>query len=214
MNWIDYTIFTTLFFAALFGLASGPVIQLLRIIGIFISFFTAIIFYEALGRVLQGTFSTLTAYLVSYFIIFFVAIAIVYIIIDVLRRLLGEMAGGMGLRLLGGILGILKGLVFCGVIILGILSFSSSTVQMVTKTSKTASQIGKGMQTIAAIVPRDILDKMKGGNEETKKTKPTKGRKSKKSADKKDKEPVKADTASDEENEIIEEYIVPPQERR
>lgn len=213
MNWIDYTIFTTLFFAALFGLASGPVIQLLRIIGVFVSFFTAIIFYETLGRVLQGTFSTLTAYLVSYFIIFFVAIAIVYIIIDVLRRLMGEMAVGMGLRLLGGILGILKGLVFCGAIILGILSFSSNTVQMVTKTSKTASQIGKGMQTIAAIVPRDILDKMKNGDEETKETKSTKGRKSKKSADKKaKKEPVKSDTARDEENEIIEEYIVPPQE--
>ena len=83
---------------------------------------------------------------------------------------------------------------------------------MVTKTSKTASQIGKGMQTIAAIVPRDILDKMKNGDEETKETKSTKGRKSKKSADKKDKEPVKADTASDEEDEIIEEFIVPLQE--
>jgi len=212
MNWIDYTIFSTLFFAALFGLGSGPIIQMLRIIGVFFSFFLAIIFYETLGKVLQGVFPILTAYLVGYFIIFFVASIITYIIIDVIRRLLGEMTVGIGLRMLGGVLGIIKGLVFCGAIILGILSFSSNTTQMVTKTSKTAVQIGNAMQTIVSIVPKDILDKMNGAEEETKETKPSKGGKAKKSADKKSKEPVKSDKSRDKENENNEEGVVPPQE--
>lgn len=209
MNWIDYTIFATLIFAALFGLASGPIIQILRIIGLSISFFLAIIFCETLGRVLQGTFSTLTAYLVSYFIIFFVSCVVAYIIIDIMRRLLGEMSVGVGLRLLGGILGILKGLIFCGAIIMGILSFSSKNVQVVANSSKTASQIGKGMQTIASIVPRDVLIKMKDSEEETQETQSPKEGKAKKSAGKKDKEPIKSDKAHDKENE---EDIVPPQE--
>ena len=202
MNWIDYTIFTTLFFAALFGLGSGPIIQVLRIIGLFISFFLAIIFYETLGKVLQGTFSLLTAYLVGYFIILFVSFVVAYIIIDIIRRLLGEMSIGVGLRMLGGILGILKGLIFCGAIIVGILSFSSNTVRMVTNTSKTAPQIGKGMQTIASIIPKDILTKMKDSDEETNETTSPKEEKPKKSTVKKDKKPAKSDKTY---NKIIEE---------
>ncbi|MEK7733241.1 MAG: CvpA family protein [Planctomycetota bacterium] len=196
MNWIDYIIFSTLFFAALFGLGSGPIIQALRIIGLFFSFFLAIIFYETLGKVLQGTFTVLTSYLVGYFIILFVSCVITYIIIDVIRRLLGEMAVGVGLRLLGGILGVLKGLIFCGAIIVGLSSFASVTVQMVTNTSKTAPQIGKGMLTIASVIPKDILAKIKDSEEET--MLPIDG-KPKKSAVKKDKKSDKT------RNKIIEE---------
>ncbi len=202
MNWIDYLIFTTLFFAALFGLGSGPIIQALRIIGLFVSFFLAIVFYETLGKVLQGTFTILTSYLVGYFIIFFVSCVVAYIIIDVIRRLLGEMTVGVGLRLFGGILGVLKGLIFCGAIIVGISSFSSATVRMVTNTSKTAPQIGKGMLTIASIIPKDILAKIKDSEEETNETMLPIDGKPKKSAVKKDKKPVKPDKTR---NKIIEE---------
>ncbi|HJW85785.1 MAG TPA: CvpA family protein [Candidatus Brocadiaceae bacterium] len=209
MNWIDYIIFSTLFFAALFGLGSGPIIQVLRIIGLFFSFFLAIIFYETLGKVLQGTFTVLTSYLVGYFIILFVSCVITYIIIDVIRRLLGEMTVGVGLRLFGGILGVLKGLIFCGAIIVGLSSFASVTVRMVINTSKTAPQIGKGMLTIASVIPKDILAKVKESEEET--MLPIDG-KPKKSAVKKDKKPVKPDKTRNKIIEEAEENIVPPQE--
>lgn len=212
MNWIDYTIFTTLFFAALFGLASGPIIQMLRVVGLFISFFLAVIFCETLGKILQGTFPTLTAYLVSYFIIYFVSCIVAYIIVNIIRRLLGEMSIGLGLRLLGGIFGVLKGLVFCGAIIVGILLFSSKNIQTVTNSSKTASQIGDGMQAIASIVPRDVLSKMNDSEEETREIQSPKEGKARKSATKKDKKPVKSDKARDEIIEESEEDIVPPQE--
>src|SRR4030067_2457530 len=206
MNWIDYIIFSTLFFAALFGLGSGPIIQVLRIIGLFFSFFLAIIFYETLGKVLQGTFTVLTSYLVGYFIILFVSCVITYIIIDVIRRLLGEMAGGGGLRLFGGILGVLKGLIFCGAIIVGLSSFASVTVRMVINTSKTAPQIGKGMLTISSVIPKDILAKVKESEEET--MLPIDG-KPKKSAVKKEKKPVKPDKTRNKIIEEAEENIVP-----
>lgn len=209
MNWIDYIIFTMLFFAALFGLGSGPIIQVLRIIGLFFSFFSAIIFYETLGKVLQGTFTIMTSYLVGYFIIFSVSCVITYIIIDVIRRLLGEMTVGVGLRLLGGILGVLKGLAFCGAIIVGLSSFASVTVQMVTNTSKTAPQIGKGMLTIASVIPQDILAKVRESEEET--MLPIDGR-PKKSTGKKDKKPAKPDKTRNKTIEESEENIVPPQE--
>lgn len=196
MNWIDYIIFSMLFFAALFGLGSGPIIQVLRIVGLFVSFFLAIIFYETLGKVLQGTFTVLTSYLVGYFIILFVSCVIAYIIIDVIRRLLGEMTVGVGLRLLGGILGVLKGLIFCGAIIVGLSSFGSVTVRMVINTSKTAPQIGNGMLAIASVIPKDIAEKMKASEDEA--MLPIDG-KPKKSAGKKDKKPDKT------RNKIIEE---------
>ena len=51
---------------------------------------------------------------------------------------------GFGLRLFGALLGILKGLVFCGVIIFGVLLFCTKPTCDKVNASKIASQIGKG----------------------------------------------------------------------
>ncbi len=133
MNWIDYTIFTLVFFAAIFGLSSGPVIQCIRIVCLLISFFTAVFFYGILSNILRGV--------------------------------------GIGLRLFGGLLGIIKGIIFCGVIIFGVLSFCSKPTSDKIATSKIATQIGKGMQTMVSLIPESIPNKIRGDEEEIKENK-------------------------------------------
>src|SRR5574337_1694366 len=169
MNWIDYTIFIVLFFAAILGLANGPVIQFLRIGCLLISFFTAIFFHGILSNMLKGIFTLLTANLLSYFIIFGVAFIITYILTDIVKRLIGQWSMGVGLRLFGALLGILKGLVFCGVIIFGVLLFCSKSTCNKVNTSKIAAQIGKGMQTIVSVIPENVSSKIKGYTESIKK---------------------------------------------
>ncbi|MBI2472018.1 MAG: CvpA family protein [Planctomycetes bacterium] len=171
MNWIDYTIFVVLFFATALGLASGPVLQLLRIGCLLVSFFAAIFFHSILGNFMKGIFTPSTASLLSYFVVFGVAFIATYIITDVLKRIMGRWKMGFGLRLFGALLGILKGLVFCGVIIFGVLLFCTRPTCDTVNASKIASQIGKGMQTIVSVVPESVSNKVRGYAEEIRKKK-------------------------------------------
>lgn len=162
MNWIDYTIFVILFFSAILGLVSGPIIQFFRIGSLFISFFTAFFFHDVLRKILDGIFSPSTGNLLSYFIIFGAAFIITYIFIDIVKRLTGTWKMGFGFRLLGASLGIMKGIVFCGIIIFGILLFCSEPTHDKVNNSKIASHIGKGMHTIVSIIPESILNRAMG----------------------------------------------------
>ena len=169
MDWIDFIIFTILFVAAILGLVSGPILQVLRIICILISFFTAFFFDSTLSNILYGIFTPATANVLSYFTIFGVAFIITYIFTDIVKRLIGEWNMGVGLTLFGGLLGIVKGLIFCGVIILGILLFCSKSTRDIVNTSNIAAQIGRGMQNMVLMVPEGVSNKIKGKSEESKK---------------------------------------------
>ena len=171
MNWIDYTIFAVLFFSTALGFASGPVLQLLRIGCLLLSFFVAIFFNSILVGILKGIFTPSTASLLSYFVVFGVAFIATYIFTDILKRIMGRWKMGFGLRLFGALLGILKGLVFCGVIIFGVLLFCAKPTCDTVNASKIASQIGKGMQTIVSVVPESVSNKARGYAEEIKKKK-------------------------------------------
>ena len=181
MNWIDYTIFAVLFFSTALGLASGPVLQLLRIGCLLLSFFAAIFFHGILVGILKGIFTPSTASLLSYFIVFGVAFIATYIFTDILKRIMGRWKMGFGLRLFGALLGILKGLVFCGVIIFGVLLFCAKPTCDKVNASKIANQIGKGMQTMVSIVPESVSNKVRGYAEEIKKKKLSKDAKPEKS---------------------------------
>src|SRR3989337_4158677 len=162
MNWIDYTIFAVLFFAAAFGLASGPALPLLKIGCLLLSFFAAIFFHSILVGILKGIFTPSTAGLLSYFIVFGVAFIATYILTDILKRIIGRWEMGFGLRLFGALLGILKGLVFCGVVIFGVLLFCAKPPCDKVNTSKIAGQIGQGIHAVVAIVPESVSNKVGG----------------------------------------------------
>ncbi len=162
MNWIDYSIFAIMFFAMVLGLSSGPILQFLRICCVLISFFTALFFHDILSGILKSIFTLSTANLIGYFIIFGVAFMVTHILTDLIKRIIGKWGVGFGLRLFGGLLGILKGLAFSGVIIFGILLFCSKPTCDRMNTSKVATQIGKGMQFIVSIIPENISSKIKG----------------------------------------------------
>lgn len=177
MNWIDYSIFAILFFATVFGLASGPLLQFLRIVCLLVSFFTALFFYDILSNLLKGIFTLRTANVLSYFFIFGVAFMVTYILTDLVKRILGKWEVGIGLRLFGGLLGILKGLVFCGVIIFGVLLFCSKPTCDRVHASKIATQIGKGMQTIVSAISENVSSKIRGYAEGIRKKNLSKGAK-------------------------------------
>lgn len=166
MNWIDYTIFVVLFFSAVLGLVSGPVLQFFRICSLFISFFTAFFFHTILSKILDDIFSPSTGNLLGYFIVFGAAFIVTYIFLDILRKVTGTWKMGTGLRLLGAPLGIIKGTIFCGIIIFGILLFCNKPAHEKIHNSKTASHIGKGMHTVVSLIPESILKRAVGLTQE------------------------------------------------
>lgn len=171
MNWIDYTIVAILFFSALFGLANGPFLQFFGCICMLISFYTAFFFHSFLGNIIKGVFTPSTTKLVSYFIIFGVAFIITFILTDIIKRVMVKWNTRFGLRLFGALFGIFKGLIFCGVIIFSVLSFCSKPTCDTVNTSKIAARIGKGMQTMAGIIPEDVSNRIKNYTGELKERK-------------------------------------------
>lgn len=110
------------------------------------------------------------ANLLSYFIIFGTAFIIAYLFTDLVKRVIGVWDLGLGFRLFGALLGMLNGLIFCGVIIFGILSFCSEPTCEKVNSSKIAAQLGEGMQTAVSFIPegafREIDDYKKVRTEE------------------------------------------------
>ena len=169
MNWIDYIIFAILFINAAIGLANGPVIQFLRILSLFVSFFVTILFYEILANILKSTFTLPAAYMLGYFIIFGTAFIITHIVIDIIKRIMDKWEISIGFKLFGGLLGIINGLVFCGMIILGVISFSGKiTISMVNE-SKVAPVLGFWMQNLVSAIPERVVNKIKSIECQTKK---------------------------------------------
>lgn len=161
MHWIDYSIFTVVFFAIVFGLAGGPFLQFLRIGCLLISFFAALLFHDILSNLLKGIFTPSTAGLLGYFTIFGVAFMATYILTDLIKKIIGKWEMGMGIRLLGGMLGILKGCIFSGVIIHGVLLFCSETTCDMVRASKVATQIEKGMRSLVFIIPENFSERIR-----------------------------------------------------
>lgn len=175
MHWIDYSIFVIVFFAAVMGLASGPLFQFIRIGCLFISFLTALLFHNTLGNFLQGFFTQSTAGLFGYLFIYGVAFIATHILTDVIKKIIGKWEIGIGMRLLGGLLGIIKGLVFSGVIIYGVLTFCSKATCDTVYSSKVATHIGKGMQKLVSGIPENISEKINNYANDVKKKNPPKG---------------------------------------
>lgn len=160
MIWIDYSIFVVLFFAILFGFISGPVMQFLRIGCVLISFFAAFFFHGVISNILKGILAQSITDLLSYFTIFGVLLTITCLITNVLKIVIKKGGIAIGSRFFGGFLGIFKGVLFCGVIIFGVLLFCSKSTCDMVNASKIAAPIGKGMQKMVAIIPESVANKV------------------------------------------------------
>lgn len=160
MIWIDYSIFVVLFFSILFGFISGPIMQFLRIGCLLLSFFAAFFFHSIISNILKGILTQPITDLLSYFTIFGVIFTVTCLITNVLKIVINKNGISIGSRFLGGFLGIFKGILFCGVIIFGVLSFCSKPTCDTVNTSKIAAPIGKGMQKMVAIIPESVANKV------------------------------------------------------
>jgi len=160
MNWIDFTIFGILFFAIVFGLASNPFVQFLRVCGLLFSFFAAFFFHGVLSNILKGFLAQSFLGLLSYFTIFGIVFIVTNIFTDLIKKLFDKQGISISSRFFSAFLGALKGFLFCGAIIFGVLMFCGKTTCDTVNTSKIATYIGKGMHGIVRIVPEDFSRKM------------------------------------------------------
>lgn len=171
MNWIDITIFVILCVSIIFGFVDGPIYQFLRISSLFISFCAALFYHGIISNIFKNVFSVSLDNVLSYFIIFGLVALITAIIADFPKNMIDNLKIGSWYNLFGAVLGFVKGTIFCGAIIFGILSLCNKPACEVIYTSKVATAIGNGMQNIASITSNSFLNKMRKNNNENEKNK-------------------------------------------
>ncbi|MCF6149512.1 MAG: CvpA family protein [Candidatus Kuenenia sp.] len=171
MNWIDITIFVVLCISIIFGFIDGPICQFLRISSLFISFCAALFYNAIISNIFKNVFSVSLNNILSYFIIFALVALITTIIADFPKNMIDNLKIGSWYNLFGAVLGLVKGTIFCGAIIFGILSLCNKPACEVIYTSKVATAIGNGMQNIASITSNSFLSKMRKNNNENRENK-------------------------------------------
>jgi uncharacterized membrane protein required for colicin V production len=151
--WIDCAIFVVLFSTLFAGLSCDPMLQFLRTVGLFLAFFIALICYGVFGSILQGIFSPSMVNMVSYFVIFGFVCIVVNVLIDYFKNVVNEWNFGGWSSLLGGLLGVIGGVVLCGVVIFGILGFCGKSTCAKIHNSLIAPHIGRLMQNMVCVIP-------------------------------------------------------------
>ncbi|MBM4055189.1 MAG: CvpA family protein [Planctomycetes bacterium] len=167
MNWIDITIFAILCISIIFGFVDGPICQFLRISSLLISFCAAFFYHASISNIFNNVFSVSLNNVLSYFIIFGLVALITTIVADFPKNMIDNLKIGSWYNLLGAVLGLVKGTIFCGAIIFGILSLCNKPACEAINTSKVATAIGSGMQNIASITSNSFLKKIRKNNLET-----------------------------------------------
>lgn len=122
-NWLDILLLIILVLTVMFGLIRGFVRQVIGLIAVIAGFFLAAHYYPFLVRTIRRALANgKWADLVAFLLIFFGVLAVGSLAGFLLSKL---MRGPLRLvdRLLGGLLGLAKGVLISGVIVAGLLMF-------------------------------------------------------------------------------------------
>ena len=117
MNWLDIVIAIVLVIGIILGVKTGLIKMVISLAGLILAIFLAGRFYVALAGVMNFIPSEQAARVVAYIIIFIVVMIIAAIIAWLLTKFVSAILLGWINRLVGGIVGLLVGAIFCGAIL-------------------------------------------------------------------------------------------------
>ncbi len=158
MDWLDYILIALITIGTIFGIATGPLWQIYRILSVALSVVSAIVFHKISSSALSGVFSTETASILGYSIVFFVLLILTYAIGNMFKSLLTKRKFGISGRLLGGGVALLKTIITCGIIISGVSIMGNSRTEIIVNNSLIASKLNKGSQAVISRIPIDIKE--------------------------------------------------------
>jgi membrane protein required for colicin V production len=126
MNWLDIIIAIVLVIGIVIGLKAGLIKMVISFAGLILAIFLAGRFYVALADKLTFISSVQVARIVAYIIIFIVVMLVAALVAWILTKLASTILLGWLNRLVGAVIGLLVGAIFCGAILAIWVKYSSS----------------------------------------------------------------------------------------
>ncbi len=155
-NWLDILLLVVMVVTLVFGLIKGFVRQTIGLAAVVAGFFLAAHYHPFLARALGRAFASGSwANLAAFLMIFFGTLAVGGLVGFLLSKLMRGPLRVMD-RLLGGALGLIKGVLISGVIVIGLLIFPADTDTLARSTlAPYCYWLTKGM---AQLVPQGLKD--------------------------------------------------------
>jgi membrane protein required for colicin V production len=172
LNWLDIVLIVIIFITFLMGVIKGFVKQIIGILAVILGLILAVSYYSVVADIFSGLISNrLLANLLAFLAVFFAVVCVGSIISWLLSKL---MKGPLKLvnHALGAGLGILKGILICGVIVFALFVFPVTTGGL--KKSELAPFCARLAKAVYYLVPKDLRlkfneayeDIVKGGENE------------------------------------------------
>ena len=164
MNWLDIVFLVVLGLTLVIGLIKGLVKQAIGLAAVVIGFLLASLYYLHAAWFLRKLISSeIAANLIGFLLIFFVVVALGTLLSFLLSKL---MKGPLAFinRVLGGLFGLIKGVLICGVIVFAFLVFDFEREALNhSALAPYCFQITKG---IVALIPQSLKEKFKTSYQE------------------------------------------------
>lgn len=164
-NWLDIVLLIIIVLTLILGLIKGLVRQVIGILAVVVGLFLALIYYPYTAY-LFGRF--ITSHVVSHFLgflsIFLAVLCLGWLLSWLLSKVIKGPLKFMN-HLLGGGLGLLKGILVCGVIVFALLVFPVNMRAL--QNSFLAPYCLKMAKAVVGIIPQDLKESFKEAYDET-----------------------------------------------
>jgi len=158
-NWLDIVLLIILLLSFILGLIKGFVKQIVGIVAVVVGLILAAMYYHHVSRLLIRAFvSEQWSHLVAFLIVFLVVLAVGSLVGFLVSKL---MVGPLKFfdHFLGAVLGLGKGILICGVIVIGMLVFPvSKEALMKSSIAPYCYWLTKGM---VQVIPTELKEKFK-----------------------------------------------------
>jgi membrane protein required for colicin V production len=148
-------------FCLIRGIFRGIIKELTSIIGVFIGFYGAYIYYPILARWLSDLIANRSySHIISFFLIFVTVLSAVGFVGMILRHLLKAAALGWADRILGGTFAMVKAVLIVSVLLIALTTFLPKNAPVI-KNSLLAPRVSAISEKLVAVVPGEMKERFR-----------------------------------------------------
>jgi len=148
-------------FCLIRGVFRGIIKELTSILGVFIGFYAAYIYYPILARWLSDLIANRSySHIISFFLIFVTVLLAVGFVGMILRHLLKAAALGWADRFLGGTFAMVKAVLIVSVLLIALTTFLPENAPVI-KNSLLAPRVSAISEKLVAVVPGEMKERFR-----------------------------------------------------
>ena len=161
MNALDIITALIVGFCLIRGIFRGIIKELTSILGVFIGFYAAYIYYPILARWLSDLIANRSySQIISFFLIFVAVLLAVGFVGMILRHLLKAAALGWADRILGGTFAMVKAVLIVSVLLIALTTFLPENAPVI-KNSLLAPRVSAISEKLVAVVPGEMKERFR-----------------------------------------------------